>query len=39
MPINNFLQKRKYELLLLALIQHLYIGIFINDMAFYEEIL
>ncbi len=35
----RFLQKRKYELLLFALIQHLYIGIVVWDMPFYTEIL
>lgn len=39
MSIKHFLQKRKYELLLFALIQHLYIGIVVRDMAFYTEIL
>ncbi|MFD2036686.1 potassium channel family protein [Belliella marina] len=35
---GNF-QKYKYELLLAALIQHLYIGIVVRDMPFYIEIL
>ena len=39
MNIKAFLQKRKYELLLFALIQHLYIGIVVNDMPFYIEVL
>ncbi len=39
MNIKSFLQKRKYELLLVALIQHLYIGIVVSDMPFYVEIL
>lgn len=34
-----FLQSRKYELLLLALIQHLFIGIFLQDMDFYTEVI
>lgn len=33
-----FLQKRKYELLLAALIQHLFIGIFLSDLAFYTKV-
>jgi len=32
------LQKYKYELLLLALVQHLFIGVFINDLNFYTRI-
>lgn len=39
MDVKNFLHKRKYELLLIALIQHLYIGIVVSDMHFYTEIL
>jgi hypothetical protein len=39
MGIKTFLHKRKYELLLFALIQHLYIGIVVSDMTFYTEIL
>ncbi|MCU0324757.1 MAG: potassium channel family protein [Spirosomaceae bacterium] len=39
MNIKRFLQRRKYELLLIALIQHLYIGIVVSDMTFYTEIL
>jgi hypothetical protein len=39
MEIWSFLHKRKYELLLIALIQHLYIGIVVSDMPFYIEIL
>ncbi len=34
-----FLQRRKYELLLLALIQHLFIGIIITDMDFYTAVI
>jgi hypothetical protein len=37
--IKEFLHKRKYELLLIALVQHLYIGIFVRDMPFYTEVL
>ena len=39
MTILSFLQNKKYELLLLALIQHLYIGIVVRDITFYTEIL
>ncbi|MBX7042767.1 MAG: potassium channel family protein [Ignavibacteria bacterium] len=39
MSIRSFLHKRKYELLLIALIQHLFIGIVVSDMPFYTEIL
>ncbi|WP_144282696.1 potassium channel family protein [Chryseobacterium echinoideorum] len=39
MKIKNFLSNRKYELLLAALIQHLFIGIIVNDMTFYTEVL
>ena len=39
MNILSFLQNKKYELLLLALIQHLYIGIVVRDITFYTEIL
>lgn len=39
MNIYFFLQKRKYEILLIALIQHLYIGVVINDVQFYEKVL
>lgn len=34
-----FLYKRKYELLLFALIQHLFIGIFLQDLAFYSAVI
>ena len=34
----SFLQRRKYELLLLALVQHLFIGIFLKDMDFYTDV-
>ena len=39
--MNNtiaFLQNRKYELLLLALLQHLFIGIFLTDLHFYTRV-
>ncbi len=39
MNIKSLLHSRKYELLLIALIQHLYIGILVSDMPFYTEIL
>lgn len=35
----KFLQKYKYEVLLIALIQQLYIGIFLSDMAFYTKVI
>lgn len=34
-----FLRQRKYELLLLALIQHLFIGIFLTDLDFYTRVI
>lgn len=37
--IMNFMHKRKYELLLAALIQHLFIGIFLSDLAFYTKVI
>ena len=36
MTVNQFLNKRKYELLLLALLQHLFIGVFLDDKEFYK---
>jgi hypothetical protein len=39
MSLKSFIQNWKYELLLIALIQHLYIGIFIQNLIFYTEIL
>jgi Ion channel len=35
--LYKFLYKRKYELLLIALIQHLFIGIFLRDLLFYTR--
>ena len=35
----EFFDKRKYEVLLVALLQHLFIGIFINDHANYRDII
>lgn len=37
--IKHFLHKRKYELLLIALIQHLFIAIFLNDLSFYTKVI
>jgi len=37
--ILNYIHKRKYELLLFALIQHLFIGIFLSDLAFYTKVI
>jgi len=39
MDLKSLLHKRKYEILLVALIQHLYIGIVLSDMAFYTKVL
>lgn len=39
MTIKNFIQKRKYELLLFALIQHLFIGILLRDLPFYTKVI
>lgn len=38
-PILNYIHKRKYEVLLFALIQHLFIGIFLNDLGFYTKVI
>jgi uncharacterized membrane protein len=35
----KYLQKNKYEILLFALIQHLYIGIFLTDLPFYTKVI
>lgn len=37
--ILSYLYKRKYELLLVALIQHLFIGIFLTDLPFYTKVI
>lgn len=37
--VKQFLHHYKYELLLAALIQHLFVGIFVHDMPFYIEVL
>ena len=34
---THFLKKNKYEILLFALLQHLFIGIFLNDLPFYTQ--
>ncbi len=39
MDIKNILHKYKYELLLFALIQHLFIGIFLTDLSFYTQVI
>ena len=36
--IRHFLQRNKYELLLFALIQHLFIVIILKDLAFYTKV-
>lgn len=36
--ITSFLQSKKYELLLFALVQHLFIGIFLTDLDFYTRV-
>ena len=35
--ILQFLHRRKYEVLLLALVQHLFIGIFLRDLPYYTK--
>ena len=37
--ILNYIRTKKYELLLLALIQHLFIGIFLSDLPFYTKVI
>ncbi|PWN70582.1 Ion transport 2 domain protein [Chryseobacterium phosphatilyticum] len=37
--IEKKLQERKYEILLFALLQHLFVGIFLTDMGFYTRII
>ena len=37
--ITNTLGKRKYEILLVALVAHLYIGIFLTDLDFYTSVI
>lgn len=37
--MKGFLYKYKYELLLFALIQHLFIGVFLKDLLFYSNII
>jgi hypothetical protein len=38
-PITRFLHRRKYEILLIALVQHLFIGIFFIRISLYSELL
>lgn len=37
--ILNYIHKRKYEFLLFALIQHLFIGIFLSNLPFYTKVI
>lgn len=37
--LQNFFNKHKYELLLFALVQHLFVGIILNDMNFYVRLI
>jgi hypothetical protein len=37
--ILTYIHRRKYELLLIALIQHLFIGVFLSDLPFYTKII
>lgn len=39
MEVKKILHKRKYEILLAALILHLFIGIFLSDLAFYTRVI
>jgi len=39
MELNRFLHRRKYELLLLALLQHLFIGLLLKDWPFYTLVI
>jgi hypothetical protein len=39
MQLRKLLVDRKYELLLFALIQHLFIGIFLSDLVFYRDVI
>lgn len=36
--VSHYIHKRKYELLLFALIQHLFISIFLKDLPFYTKV-
>jgi len=36
--MKKFLQTYKYEILLFSLIQHLFVGVFLTDMAFYTKV-
>ena len=37
--LQYFLNLHKYEILLIALIQHLFVGIFLKDMSFYTKVI
>jgi hypothetical protein len=37
--VESILHKIKYELLLVGLIQHLYVGVFLTDMVFYTQVI
>lgn len=39
MRLKDYLYQRKYELLLFALVQHLFIGIFLHDLLFYRNVI
>lgn len=38
MMLKTFLKKNKYELLIVGLVQHLFIGIFLSDLQFYASV-
>jgi hypothetical protein len=37
--VLNYIHKKKYELLLIALIQHLFVGVFLSDLSFYTKVI
>lgn len=37
--VSNFIQKRKYELLLIALVQHLFMGVLLSDLSVYTKVI
>lgn len=39
LKILTYIHKKKYELLLIALIQHLFIGVFLSDLNFYTKVI
>ncbi|MCW9707721.1 ion channel [Fodinibius salsisoli] len=39
LPTLGILQRRKYEILLIALVAHLFIGIFLRDLTFYARVI